>query len=329
MWAESSKKMSAVVVTLQEPISIFPMDVFEQWLQQLEQGDPSGLLRRLVYFLFWSIVILLLMWLVRKGINRRVGDNAMRYRAKKTASLTGYILVMLVAVFSFTGKLQYLGITIGLVSAGIAFTMQEVFLSVAGWVAIHSSNMFKPGDRIELNGVRGDVIDISITRTTLMEIGAWSNSDNYSGRIVRLSNAFVFKNPVYNYSTDFPFVWDEIILPVHYGSDVKMATQLLLDSAAKALGDYPAQAQKQWKVMVRKYLIENANVEPTVGVKLTDNWIEFNLRYVTAYEKRRSTKTELFTSILEAVGQTQGKVALASATFEVLEMPEMKVKVQK
>jgi small-conductance mechanosensitive channel len=162
-----------------------------------------------------------------------------------------------------------------------------------------------------------------------MEIGAWSDSDNYSGRIVRLSNAFVFKGPVHNYSTDFPFVWDEINLPVHYGSDVQLATQLLLDAATDILGDYPAQAEKHWKIMVRKYLIENAVVAPTVGIKLTDNWIEFNLRYVVAFEKRRTTRTQLFTRILEEIGKTNGKVALASETFEVLEVPDLKVQLKK
>lgn len=301
------------------------MQELEQWLQQQAPGDSPDLLLRLLYFLLWSGLILLLVWLIRLGINRKVADNTMRYRAKKTASLTGYVLVLLVAVFSFTGKLQYLGISIGLISAGIAFTMQEVFLSMAGWISIYSSNVYKPGDRIEMNGVRGDVIDISLTKTTLMEIGAWTSGDNYSGRIVRISNAFVFKNPVYNYSTDFPFLWDEINLPVHYGSDVQLTRQILMDTATQVLGDFPAQAQKHWRKMVQKYLIENANVEPSIGVKLTDNWIEFNLRYVVAYQKRRTTKTDLFVKILEAIENTKGKVALASATFEVVDLPELKV----
>ena len=304
------------------------MDAFQQWLQQLEQGDSSGLLIRLLYFLFWSFIILLVIWLIRLGINRKVHDNIMRYRAKKTASLTGYILVLLVAIFTFTGKLQYLGISIGLISAGIAFTMQEVFLSIAGWVSIYSSNVYKPGDRIEMNGVRGDVIDISLTKTTLMEIGGWTNSDNYNGRIVRISNAFVFKGPVHNYSTDFPFLWDEINLPVHYGSDVQLTRQILMDAATQTLGDFPAQAQRHWRKMVQKYLIENAIVEPTIGIKLTDNWIEFNLRYVVAYQKRRTTKTDLFVKILDAIEKTKGKVALASATFEVVDMPEIKLDIK-
>ncbi|MBL7775688.1 MAG: mechanosensitive ion channel family protein, partial [Saprospiraceae bacterium] len=162
-----------------------------------------------------------------------------------------------------------------------------------------------------------------------MEIGAWTQSDNYSGRIVRLSNAFVFKDPVYNYSHDFPFLWESIDLPVHYGSDVALTRQILLDAAKEILGDYPEQAREHWQNMVRKYLIENAHLEPNVGVKLTDNWIEFNLRYVVAYQKRRSTRTELFVKILDAIQQSQGKVTLASATFELVEAPELNVSVKK
>ncbi len=302
------------------------MENFTQWLKELASWESSGLLIGLLYFLLWSFVILLMVWLLRKTINRMVTDNAMRYRTKKAVSLTGYILIMLVGILSFTGKLQYLGITIGLISAGIAFAMQEVILSLAGWISIFSSNIYKPGDRIEISGVKGDVIDISITKTTLMEIGAWTNSDNYSGRIVRISNAFVFKGPVYNYSTDFPFVWDEIILPVKYGSDVESASRIFMEVAREVMGDYPAQALKYWKKMVQKYMIENAVVEPTLGMRLTDNWIEFSLRYVVAYEKRRSTKTQLFTRILQGVEATKGKVAFASATFEVVGLPEMKMK---
>jgi hypothetical protein len=81
--------------------------------------------------------------------------------------------------------------------------------------------------------------------------------------------------------------------------------------------------------MVQKYLIENAIVEPTIGIKLTDNWIEFNLRYVVAYQKRRTTRTELFVKILEAIGKTGGKVSLASATFEVVDLPDMNVSIKK
>ena len=189
-------------------------------------------------------------------------------------ALLGYFLIFLLAIASFTGRLEYLGISIGFISAGIAFALQEVILSIAGWVAILTNKLYSPGDRIELNGVKGDVIDVSITQTTLMEMGQWVSSDNYNGRIVRISNAFVFKSPIYNYSTDFPFVWDEINLPIHYQSDTKLAGEIILQIANDSLSDYAKFAEEHWKTMVKKYLIEHAIVEPTLSVKLTDNWVE-------------------------------------------------------
>ena len=96
----------------------------------------------------------------------------------------------------------------------MAITLQELILSIAGSLYIFFVKVYQPGDRIEINGIKGDVIDINSMYTTMMEIGEWVSSDNYSGRIVKLSNAFVFKGPIYNFSQDFPFIWDEFNLPI-------------------------------------------------------------------------------------------------------------------
>lgn len=291
---------------------------FKNWLS-------SELLLQFAQFILLAASILLLAWLARKGINRTISDNFIRYRLKKVARLTSLLLITLLAIVTFTGKVQYFTITIGLFSAGLAFALQEVILSIAGWFAIFGSNMYKPGDRIEINGVKGDVIDIGVTKTTLMEIGEWVKSDNYSGRIVQISNSFVFKGPVHNYSTDFPFVWDEIDLPIKYGSDIQLANQIILDAARTSLSGYADFAKTHWKNMVGKYLIENAYVEPSLAMKLTDNWIEFNLRYVVDYKKRRMTKHQLFTDIYDAIIKTEGKVVLASATFEIVGVANLNI----
>ena len=161
--------------------------------------------------------------------------------------------------------------------------LQEVIASVAGWAAISVGGFFSPGDRVQLGGIKGDVIDVSILRTTLMEIGEWVAGDLYSGRIVRIANSFVFKEPVFNYSGDFPFVWDEITLPVKYGSDWAFARTMLRSLVDEVLADYAAQVKDSWLKMVRQYRVEDANVEPMVTLRATDNWIEFTVRYVVDY----------------------------------------------
>ena len=138
----------------------------------------------------------------------------------------------------------------GLFSAGIAITLQELFLSIAGSVYIFVVKVYEPGDRIEINGIKGDVIDIDSMYTTMMEIGQWVSSDNYSGRIVKLSNAFVFKGPVYNYSQDFPFIWDEFNLPIRYGSDIDLAKSIVIKVASETLSEYTASSKSQWKELL-------------------------------------------------------------------------------
>lgn len=303
------------------------MNEFQELISKLESIPRNGLFHQLMQLGIWAVSILVLSWLIRSGFNRTIADNSIRYRAKKSVRLTSIVLIIFLALLFFTGKGQYLSLIIGLASAGLAFALQEVILSVAGWISIFSSKIYKTGDRIELNGVRGDVIDISITRTTLMEIGAWTKSDNYSGRIVQISNSFVFKGPVSNYSTDFPFVWDEIVLPVAYGSDLQEAKDILENVSSAHLSEYAEFAKEYWQQMINKYYIENANVEPTLSVKLTDNWIEITLRYVVDFKKRRSSRSALSSEVLQAFNATQGRVKLASATIELTGIPNLDVRV--
>ena len=265
------------------------MDELNNIIQDFKSWESSELIIKFSQFILWLIIILLISWAIRNSINKKISDNTNRYRIKKLVRIGSYILIIFLILIMFTGSFQYLTVSIGLISAAIAFALQEVVLSIAGWFAIFGSNMYKPGDRIKINNIKGDVIDIGITKTTLMEIGDWVSSDNYNGRIVKISNSFVFKGAVHNYSTDFPFVWDEINLPIKYGSDITLANKIIQKTADTQLSKYTNFAKEDWKLMVKKYLIEDAIVASTLSLKLTDNWIEFNLRYVVDYKKRRFT----------------------------------------
>jgi small-conductance mechanosensitive channel len=178
--------------------------------------------------------------------------------------------------------------------------------------------MFKVGDRIEVSGVKGDVIDVSLIRTTLVELGNWVQGDLYSGRLVRVANSAVFKSPVFNYSADFPFLWDELTLPVRYGSDRSLARSILLRAANEVVGSYVPEAVQTWNAMINRYRVVPASVEPLVSLVANDNWMEFTLRYVVDYRARRRTRDALFDRILDDVEASEGKVSLASATFELV-----------
>ena len=150
-----------------------------------------------------------------------------------------------------------------------------------------------------------------------MEVGEWVNGDLYNGRVVRVANSFIYKEPVFNYSGDFPFLWDEIVVPVRYGSDYRLAKEILLRIANELVGDYAKNAQKAWDGIVKKYLIENAVVEPLVTMTANENWMSFTVRYVVEFKRRRTAKDLLFNHILDEINKTGGKVSIASTSMDI------------
>jgi small-conductance mechanosensitive channel len=292
-------------------------------------AEENTLLTSIIKYVLLVGFVLLLIHLLRRFLRKNIPNTSARYKSQKGIEFIGYIILIILSVSYFTGNIKDFTLAIGLFSAGIAITLQELFLSIAGSVYIFIVKVYQPGDRIEINGIKGDVIDIDSIYTTMMEIGQWVSSDNYSGRIVKLSNAFVFKGPIYNYSQDFPFIWDEFNLPIRYGSDIDLAKSIITTIAIETLSEYTLNSKSQWQSIVNKYYIEDAILDPSLAITLTDNWIQFNLRYIVDYKKRRSTKHILNDHIRTAFEKTNGKVILASTTLEIIKIPEVNIDLKK
>lgn len=276
-----------------------------------------------------AIVGVIIIWVLLKVIQKRffnsIGELHQRYKAKKATSFVGYLLSAILVTVIFSDKLGGFTVALGVAGAGIAFALQEVITSVAGWAAIMFGGFYNTGDRVQLGGIKGDVIDIGVLRTTLMETGQWVDGDLYNGRIVRIANSFVFKEPVFNYSSDFPFLWDEIKIPVRFGSNYEMAESFFKSTLQDVVGAYADSATDTWKDLVKKYLIEDASTQPMVSMIFNENWVEFFLRYPVEYKKRRITKDRLFRSILKKVEDSNGDVKLPQSTLGIVDHVNVKM----
>ena len=295
------------------------LSVVSEWL-----FDPT--VGKIVAVIAGIIIINVLTRVARRVLLGRIESNSTRYRLRKLINAGGALITVILVTIVFSNKLGNLTVALGVAGAGIAFALQEVIASIAGWIAVSFGNFYSVGDRVQLGGIIGDVIDIGVLRTTIMETGQWVKGDQYNGRIVRVANSFVFKEPVFNYSSDFPFLWDEITVPVKYGSDYKLAREIMQKIADTELGNIVPDAKKTWHEMVNKYRIEDARIEPMVTLIANDNWLEFTVRYVTDYKRRRSSKDILFTRILEEFDATGGRVSMASATFHLVDAPVFNVR---
>jgi small-conductance mechanosensitive channel len=222
----------------------------------------------------------------------------------------------------------------GLMSAGLAFALQKVITSFAGYFLILRGNNFTVGDRIVMGGVRGNVIALGFFQTTIMEMGQpasvqnadpamWVKSRQFTGRIVTVANSRIFDDPVYNYTRDFPFIWEELTLPVRYGDDRAKAEHILLHAARRHAADPRRIQPGALEHLERKYDVRLEDFRPRVYWRLTDNWLEMTVRLLVPDHGTRDIKDALAREVLAALDAAG--IGIASATTEIVGFPTLKV----
>jgi small-conductance mechanosensitive channel len=223
---------------------------------------------------------------------------------------------------------------LGLLTAGLAVALQRVVTSVAAYFVILRGKVFHIGDRIAMSDVRGDVIDLGFVRTTIMEMGqppgeqgdspsVWVQSRQYTGRIVTVTNDKIFENPVYNYSGEFPYLWDEMHLPIPYNGDRNRAEQILLETIRRHTVKIAEVAEKDLEELRRRYFVDSASLEPKVYFRLTDNWVDMTVRFVAKSRGIRELKDTMSREILDALDAAG--IQIASTTYEIVGLPPLRI----
>ncbi len=309
-------------------------------------GSEVGV--RLLLTLLVVVGALVLSRLVARAVRRRFGtagqgggggpseagrdDRHSAYWIRKVATYAVWGLAVLIIIFIWAEFGRRLGFVVGAASAGVAFALQNVLGSFAAWLGILGGRVFRVGDRVMMGGVKGDVIDLSPLRTTVMEIGSpgasedsdvWVRARQYTGRIVTISNKAFFDEPIYNYSKDFDYVWEEISIPVSYKTDWEKGRDILLGEVEEATRGFRKESAEALAEMGRRYLVGRSEVEPRVFVRLTDNWVELSARFVLPTRSARQVKSTISENILK--GFSEENITIASATSEIVGFPPLRV----
>jgi len=214
-------------------------------------------------------------------------------------------------------------VAMGILGAGIAFASQETIGSFAGYINIVTGNLYRIGDRVRIGDVTGDVLDISMLRTTVMEIGEWVKAEQYTGRVVTIANRSVFSDPVFNYTQNWTYIWDEITIPFTYDSDWRRAGEIMLEHAEAYTNHVQPEAEANLRDFMERYPVRESSVAPRLYTVMTDNWVELTLRYVVAPGERRRVTGRLHRELLNHFEQ-EPAVQIASATFEVVGFPPLR-----
>jgi small-conductance mechanosensitive channel len=293
--------------------------------------------RKLLATLAFVLVVLLL----RAGLNALV-RLVLRGREGKPVRFWSHqgvsIAVALTLVVGFLSiwfdDPNQLATVMGLVSAGVAFALQKVITSIAGYFVILRGGVFSVGDRILMSGVRGDVIALNFTRTTIMEMGqppgerpddpnVWVRSRQYTGRIVTVTNDKIFDAAVFNYSRDFPYIWEELTVPITYKDDRARAERIMLEVVERHTVELHEMSREALEKMRGRYYVHVGDLKPRVFLRLTDNWLELSARFIARDHGVREMKDRMSREILDAFDDAG--VGIASATFDIVGLPPIKV----
>ncbi|UWZ58593.1 mechanosensitive ion channel [Dactylosporangium aurantiacum] len=281
--------------------------------------DTDSLVGRLVTTVVMIVLAVPVAVVAGRLVSRRSGDPYNRYYLRKAVHYgVAVVLVIALAVVwrPFAGRI---GVVLGLAAAGVAFAMQDVIGAVAGWVSILTGRQFRVGDRVQMGGVHGDVLDISPLRTKILEIGSarsetsWVRGRQYTGRVVSVSNKAIFSEPVYNSTAALDYLWEELTVPVRHGDDWRLAERILREEAQWASSSQGA--REAIEQMRRRYPVGRADVEPRVFVRITDDWVELAARFVVQVRNARAVKDDMSRRVLDRF-VAEG-IAVASATQEV------------
>ena len=267
-----------------------------------------------------------------------LAKNRAAFWTRQGVSLVTFILGALGLMSIWFDNPARLATGIGLVSAGLAFALQKVITSFAGYFVILRGNTFDVGDRITMGSVRGDVIALNFIQTVIMEMGEppaeqsespgmWVQSRQYSGRIVTLSNSVIFDEPVYNFTRDFPYIWEEMHLPISYKDDRDTAEKILLAAAERETVKITEMAEPALQALKERFsILSSTDLQPRVYWRLTDNWVELSVRFLCKDHDTRGLKDRMSRAIISDMDKAG--IGIASGTYEIVGLPPIQVEMK-
>jgi len=266
---------------------------------------------KLVLTIGFITVAWVIAWALRQILKLFIGTRSgtrFQFWAKQGVSLIVAAITILGIMSIWFDSPSRLASVLGLIGAGIAFALQRVITAVAGYFVILRGKTFNVGDRILMGGVRGDVIGLSFMQTRIMEMGqspreqsdhkSWVRSRQFTGRIVTVTNDKVFDEPVYNYTHEFAYIWDEMAVPVLYSSDYAAAERCIAQAASQHALTCKKLGEDEMHRLEERFGIDVGEIDPRVFWRVTEDWLELTVRFLGPDHGIRGIKDKMTRDII-------------------------------
>lgn len=300
-------------------------------------GATPANLNKLLITITLIVGAFVIAWLLRRLLRVFIGSRSgtrFHFWARQVVSLLIAIVVLLGITSVWFDDPTRLATALGLVTAGLAFALQRVITAVAGYFVILRGKTFNVGDRIVMGGVRGDVLSLSFMQTKIMEMGqpppvqsadpaVWVKSRQFTGRIVTVTNDSIFSEPVYNYTDQFPYVWDEITVSVHFDDQRDRAEEILLSVGRRHAATAEGLGWEEAQRLQEQYGISVGELDPKVYWRIGESWLDLTVRFLAGDHGVRDVKDRMSREIVRAF--EEAGIDFASTAYEISAFPALRL----
>jgi small-conductance mechanosensitive channel len=282
---------------------------YESWVSLLDARRTAtlhGILRSaLVIILIVAVTVILDAiidrYLTRLKIERRL-LLTIRMVSRFAVRFVSFLLVLLV-VF---GPPSQISTVIGLITAGLTVALKDFIIAFFGWFVLMGRNGIRVGDWVEINGISGEVVEIGLLRTVLLETGNWTDSGHPTGRRVTFVNSFAIEQHYFNFSTAGQWLWDTLEILVPPGRDPHSVVEIIRTMVTEATAESVRLAEQEWQRVTHKYGVQTFSATPSIDVRPTAAGLIINVRYITRAHERYEVRSKLYESVVELLhGQSQ------------------------
>jgi small-conductance mechanosensitive channel len=289
--------------------------VYQQWIGVVAL-QSSAVLHKLLLDAAVVMGILLVVLLVDRWAQRLLNNPKLDRRQVETLrSITRVSLRVVAAVIILLiliGMPSQLGTMIGIVGAGLTVALKDFIVAFFGWLVLMGRNGIRLGDWVEINGVSGEVTELGMFHTVLLETGNWSDAGHPTGRRVTFTNSFAIERHYFNFSTSGQWLWDELTVVVPAGQDPYPIVNEITKQVAEATAESARQAEQEWQRAVPSQRGKTFSGTPGVSVKPVVGGVEIGVRYLTRAHERFQLRATLYQAAVHLLGQKAVRAAGAA-----------------
>jgi len=279
-------------------------EIYGNWIVLVEARERSAL-HHMIEALLWILLVLFAVYLAARLIdhlfagmsaeNKRI--DTLRSVVKFAAQAVGALIIL----FIVFGMPTQTTTVLGLAGAGLTVAMKDFIVAFFGWFVLMGRNGIRVGDWVEINGVGGEVVEIGLLKTVLLETGNWTDSSHPTGRRVSFVNSFAIEGHFFNFTTSGQWMWDELEVLVPSNQDPYTVIDGIQKVVEKETAANAAKAEAEWQQTTTRYRAKTLSATPGINVVPTGGGIEVHVRYITRAYERHDARRRLYEAVVEVM----------------------------